>query len=283
MTVILGLVAAFSWGMHDILIRWVSQKSNIYSCLFLVLLFGFFFQTTYLIVSADFAAIPSTATMPILASGITFMLAGIGIYKAFEIGPVQLVAPIVSTYAIASILWGIIQGDPLSTLQVLAVIAVFTGLYIVVSLGNTGDTQASNGSRVHAILWAIMASFFFALTFGIGQSMVQYAPEMMTILATRLVAVFALIPVMVFIKVPLFSAKGQWKVLAAMGGLDALALTCVLSSGNLPNASYASLAASLFGMVTILLAWIFLRERMTPLQWIGVTFTFAGVAYLGWH
>lgn len=283
MTVILGLIAALAWGTHDILIRWVSQKSNIFSCLFLVLFFGFIFQTGYVIFTNDFAAIPTTATLPIIASGITFMLAGIGIYKAFEIGPVQLVAPIVATYAIASILWGVVQGNPLSNPQILAIIAVFIGLYIVVSLGNTGDAQISNGSRIHAILWAILSSICFALTFGIGQSMVQYAPETMTILATRVVATLALLPVMFALKIPLFASMKQWKVLAAMGGLDALALSCVLTAGNLPNASYTSLVASLFGMVTILLAWIFLRERMTPLQWVGVIITFAGVAYLGWY
>ena len=282
MTVILGLIAALAWGTHDILIRWVSQKSNIYSCLFMVLFFGFIFQTAYLVFTSDFASIPISAAGPILASGTAFMLAGIAIYKAFEIGPVQLVAPIVATYAIASILWGVVQGDPLTAFQILAVIAVFVGLYIVVSLGNTGDEQTSSGNRIHAVLWAAMASFFFALTFGIGQSMVQYAPEMMTILATRLVALTTLIPVMIFLKTPLLGARKQWKILATMGGLDALALSSVLTAGNLPNASYASLAASLFGMVTILLAWIFLRERMTPLQWLGVITTFAGVAYLAW-
>jgi drug/metabolite transporter (DMT)-like permease len=281
MTVVLGLIAAFAWGVHDILIRWVSQKSNVYSCLFMVLLFGFIIQTVYLIATSNFAPIPSTATMPIIASGIAYMIAGIAIYKAFEIGPVQLVAPIVATYAIASILWGVFQGNPITTLQILAVIGVFIGLYIVVSLGNTGDKKASNGSRIHAISWATIASIFFALTFGIGQSIVQYAPEMTTIWITRFVALLTLVPVMVGLKTPLFSAIKQWKVLGAMGGLDALALTCVLTAGNMPNASYASLAASLFGMVTILLAWIFLRERMTVLQWLGVIITFAGVAYLG--
>jgi drug/metabolite transporter (DMT)-like permease len=281
MTIILGLFAALAWGIHDILIRWVSQKSSVFSALFLVLLFGLLFQFSIVAIRGDFTAIPAAAAIPILASGITFMFAGIAIYKAFEIGPVQLVAPIVATYAIGSILLGVAQGNILTILQTLAVAAVFIGLYIVVSLANSSDDATSHGKRSHAILWACGASFGFATTFGIGHSMVQYAPEMMGILATRFVAVICLIPIMMYLKIPLLAALGQWKILAIMGALDALALTVVLVSGNMPNASYASLAASLFGMVTILLAWAFLRERMTGLQWVGVTVTFIGIAYLG--
>jgi drug/metabolite transporter (DMT)-like permease len=283
MTVLLGLVAALSWGIHDILVRWVSQKSNVFSALFLVLLFGLIIQFGIVAVRGEFAAIPMPAMGAVFAAGIAFMFAGIAIYKAFEIGPVQLVAPIVATYAIGSILLGVAQGDTLTALQILAICAVFIGLYIVVSLANSSDDTTSNGKRSHAILWACGASLGFAVTFGIGQSIVQYGPEMMTILTIRFIAVISLIPIMLYLKAPLFAAMGQWKILGAMGALDALALTSVLVSGNMPNASYASLAASLFGMVTILLAWVFLRERMTPLQWVGVTLTFIGIAYLGGH
>ena len=283
MTIILGLIAAMAWGIHDILIRWVSQKSNIFSALFLVLLFGLIAQCGIVVIRGDYAPIPASATPLIIASGIAYMLAGIAIYKAFEIGPVQLVSPIVATYSIASVLLGVFQGDTLNLLKILAIAAVFIGLYIVVSLANSSDDAASNGKRSHAIFWACAASAGFAATFGLGQSMVQYSPEMMGILSTRFIALICLIPIMMYLKTPLFAAIGEWKILAAMGALDALALTVVLVSGNMPNASYASLAASLFGMVTILLAWAFLRERMTALQWIGVTITFIGIAYLGWH
>jgi uncharacterized membrane protein len=36
----------------------------------------------------------------------------------------------------------------------------------------------------------------------------------------------------------------------------------------------------MFGLLTILLAWMFLRERMTLVQWIGGTVAFCGVGVL---
>jgi drug/metabolite transporter (DMT)-like permease len=34
-------------------------------------------------------------------------------------------------------------------------------------------------------------------------------------------------------------------------------------------------------MITILLAWRFLREPMLPLQWLGAGIVFSGIAVLG--
>ena len=129
---------------------------------------------------------------------------------------------------------------------------------------------------------AALASISFAITFAIGHSMVNYAPELMTIATTRLIAAVALVIIMLVLRISLFSAINQWKILTVIGLLDATAITSVVYAGTLENASYAALSASLFGVVTILIAWAFLKERMTTLQWLGVALTFMGVAYLAY-
>jgi len=65
-----------------------------------------------------------------------------------------------------------------------------------------------------------------------------------------------------------------------MGIADGIALACVLSAGGLPDAQYAAVAASCFGLLTIVLAWAILRERMTSLQWFGCALAFGGIGYL---
>ena len=42
--------------------------------------------------------------------------------------------------------------------------------------------------------------------------------------------------------------------------------------------SIVSVISSLFAAVTVLLAWIFLHERLTRWQWLGIAAIFAGVA-----
>jgi drug/metabolite transporter (DMT)-like permease len=74
--------------------------------------------------------------------------------------------------------------------------------------------------------------------------------------------------------------RRAWPLLALMGFLDAFALGVVIASGALDRPEFAAVAASTFGMVTIILAWLFLKELMTPSQWLGVAITFGGIGYL---
>ena len=41
--------------------------------------------------------------------------------------------------------------------------------------------------------------------------------------------------------------------------------------------SVVSVLASLYGAVTVVLAWIFLRERLDLSQWLGIALIFAGI------
>ena len=51
-------------------------------------------------------------------------------------------------------------------------------------------------------------------------------------------------------------------------------------AGGFAHAEYAAVAASLFGVVTILLAWRFLGERLGRVQGAGLALVFAGIATL---
>ena len=62
--------------------------------------------------------------------------------------------------------------------------------------------------------------------------------------------------------------------------LVVLALGLVLASGQLPHPEYASVTSALFGVLTILLAWRLLGERVRAAQWGGIAVVFGGIAVL---
>ena len=70
-------------------------------------------------------------------------------------------------------------------------------------------------------------------------------------------------------------------LLVLMGALDAVALGLVIYSGTLPRPEFAAVSASLFGLFTVVLAWLVLHESMNRAQWVSVAVTFGGIAYLG--
>jgi uncharacterized membrane protein len=79
---------------------------------------------------------------------------------------------------------------------------------------------------------------------------------------------------------PFWAGWRALPVLALMGIADGIALLCLLAAGGLPDAQYAAVASSCFGLLTILMAWAFLREKMTPPQWVGCAIAFSGIGYL---
>jgi hypothetical protein len=70
-------------------------------------------------------------------------------------------------------------------------------------------------------------------------------------------------------------------ILMVMGALDALALGMIILAGGVPRPEFASVAASAFGLITVTLAALILRERMTVTQWGAVSVVFGAIAYLG--
>lgn len=277
-TLVLGLIAALCWGFHDICVRFLSQKTPISACIFTVLLTGLVFHTGLVTVTGEFQMIQSRAVWLSVGAGVFFVIATYGLYYAFQRGPVRLVAPLIAAYPILSVGIAALQGTPVSTFQWVAVLAIVAGVAIVAALSDTTDTETP--PQGPTILFALIAAIGFAGTFALGQTAADISHEMPSTLVTRIIAVAIVVGLIVAMGQKFWPGKRALPLLIAMGIADGVALLCVLSAGGLPNPQYAAVTSSMFGLLTILLAWIFLKERMTPPQWGGCIVAFCGVGYL---
>lgn len=274
----LGLIAALCWGLHDICVRKVSQSTPLMAALLVVLVAGTVFQVTVMGATQAFAPVRGAALGYAMLSGAFFLVASLGLYAAFKRGPVKLVAPIIASYPILSVGWALLGGTPVSLAQWVAVFMIVLGVSLVAAL--SADETATTPAEGRTIVYALVASVGFAGTFATGQLAASLSEDLPVILIARLVAIAALVPVILAQSLPLWPGRQALPVLAMMGALDGIALICVLSAGGLPNAQFASVASSMFGLLTVVMAWAFLKERMTGLQWGGVALSFAGIGYL---
>lgn len=274
----LGMVAALCWGFQDICIRFFSQRTPVSACIFTVLLTGLVFQSGVTLATGTFQTLPAEAVRYALAAGFCFVFATFGLFYAFQRGPVRLVAPTVASYPILSLTLAAIEGVPISFAQLLAVICIITGVGSVAALSDTSDDNTP-GKGI-TILLAGMSAAGFALTFALGQRAAELSHEHPTTLLARVFAFALIAAIFLVLKKPIWPGKTALPWLMAMGVADGVALLSVFSAGALPDAQYASVTSSLFGLMTILLAWLFLKERMTLSQWAGCFLAFAGVGYL---
>lgn len=275
---VLGLIAAICWGFHDICVRFLSQKTPLSACIFTVILTGLIFHMGLMGVTGEFHPLPVRAVWLSLGAGVFFVIATFGLYHAFERGPVRLVAPLIAGYPILSVAIAASQGTPISPLQWSAVLAIVAGVAVVAALSDTSSEDSPTIGPT--ILFSIIAAIGFAGTFALGQAAADLSHEMPATLVTRVLAMALVVAILLIFKLSFWPGKRALPLLIAMGVADGIALYCVLSAGNLPEPQYASVTSSMFGLLTILLAWVFLKERMTVPQWMGCIVAFVGVGIL---
>lgn len=284
-SLLLGLLAALSWGIHDVCVRFISQRAAILPTLLSVLIAGGIIAAPVTIAAGDWQDMTGLAYTLAAITGISFAFASYSLYRAFTIGPVRLVSPLIASYPVLSVGWASISGASVSAGQWAAVMTIIAGVALVANNGERAEaSDDGNASRRAAIIWSLLAGAGFAFTFSTGQTAAHIGAELPVILITRLVAIATIGLALVFrhgISRRTLADTGHPLLLCAMGGLDALALGAVTISGTMPHPEYAAVTSSVFGMVTVVLAWLFLKEKMTPPQWGGVIIIFAAIAYLG--
>ena len=274
----LGLLAAMCWGFHDVCVRFISQKTPISACILTVLIVGLIFHIGLMIPTKEITVISKSAFVLATIAGVSFVIASFCLYYAFKRGPVKLVAPLIASYPILSISWAIWIGTPISKFQILAVLAIIFGVSIVAVLSDISEEKIPPIGKTIAL--SLIAAIAFACTFASGQAAAELSPHMSATLVTRIISIMLCAIIIYFAGLKFWPGKSAIPWLIAMGCADGLALWCVFSAGALENPQYASVTSSIFGLITILLAWIFLKERMTILQWTGCIITFLGVGYL---
>jgi drug/metabolite transporter (DMT)-like permease len=72
--------------------------------------------------------------------------------------------------------------------------------------------------------------------------------------------------------------RRAWWLLVPIGILDTMAFLSVAIGFTTDQVAVVSVLSSLFSAVTVVLAWIFLREKLQWSQWLGIGIIFLGVS-----
>lgn len=273
----LGLIAAFLWGLHDFLVRRIGGRANPALLLLCTETFGVLLLAPAAGFSDGWAQLTPISVAMAVVSGFCYTVAAYSLYRAFTIGPVRLVAPICGAFPMLSVAFAMLRGQPAGPLVWLGVLAVVGGIAMV----TRGEPGADNADKRRAILWSMLACVGFAISFGLLQWAAEAGAELSATLLSRAAAVLVVLGVVLAQRPPVAPLRPLLPVLALMGALDLGAVLGIALAGGLPHAEYAAVASSIFGIITILLAWRLLNEPVRAAQWGGVIIVFAGIVGLG--
>lgn len=299
MGIALGLTGALCWGIADFAARFASRRVGAYRALLFMQLFGFLALTVYLESRGGIARGVAPGWHPwalAVGAGLMNVTASLALYHSFEVGVMSIVAPISSAYPALTVALSLLSGERIHPIRAAGLTVTLIGVVLAATSfakapgATSPDRQASpdktavdkSTARAHfskGVGWAIVAGVLFGFLFWfLGYFVVPVVGGTVSVWVIRLTSFSALLlcaaPARQSLRIPRGSV---WWLLAALGVMDTAAFMANNAGLRTGQIAVVSVLASLYGAVTVLLSWIFLRERLEPSQWSGIALIFAGI------
>jgi drug/metabolite transporter (DMT)-like permease len=289
LAIILGLTGAVCWGGADFAARFASRRVGAYRTLFFMQFFGFIALSIYLKFRGGFfeGIAPGWHPWALAAlAGVINMIASLSLYYSFQIGVMSIVAPVSSAYPALTVALAIASGERITALRGAGLAVTLVGVILAATTFTPSaanpvkeSTAKETAHLSKGVGWALLAALGFGVLFWfLGFYVIPAVGPTISVWVIRLtsfsVLAVAAIPARQSLKLPIGSV---WWQLAAVGFLDTTAFVANNAGLHTGQVSVVSVLASLYGAVTVLLAWIFLREKLERSQWLGIALIFTGI------
>jgi drug/metabolite transporter (DMT)-like permease len=279
---LLGTAAALSWGTLDFVSRYPTRAIGHLNTVFATTVTGFVLLSLLVWLGDYPVVLHWHAAWLVALSGATLALATLWLFAALVIGPISIVSPVVASYPVLSVAWAFLMGSRPTAMEWAAMAAVVLGVVMVSAvvspLERAARIDASHLARVLPL--AFLANLAFAVSLTSGQAAAPALGEVQVAWLARPFGAALLLALYMRPAARFEMPPHLWPVLLAMGAFDAAGIGLVLAASAMPKAEIAQVTASCFGVVTVVLAWVLLREPIPPARWIGMVMIFAGIAVL---
>jgi drug/metabolite transporter (DMT)-like permease len=264
MVVVLGMLASLGWGTADFGGGLSSRSAPVLGVLGWSQVAALVVAVPILLAGSEPAM--STTDLAIAISG--GLLASLGLallYRGLAIGRMGVVAPVAAVLtATLPVVYGFVtQGIP--SIFAIAGIALAIGSVVLVSRA----PRAAGDERPSGLGYALAAGAMFGL-FTIFASFLGDGLIMAPVVAIRIASILAIAGFLVL-------RRGQWRVprrlwpaVFAVGVIDMAATASYLGAIAIGPLAIAAILASLYPVVTTVLATVVLRERVTLSHAIGI-------------
>jgi drug/metabolite transporter (DMT)-like permease len=297
MAIILGLLAAISWGAADFLARYATRLIGTYRTLFFMQFFGLVGLGIYLQISGTFSQLINShhwqAWTWALLAALLNCLCNLALYRAFEVGVLTVVSPIAASSSALTVVLSFLSGELVSHSQAIGIAASLIGVVLaatsftpeIVTLPDAaidGLVTRKKRGLTRGVGWALVSSVGYGVLFWLlGFYVTPALGGLFPIWLVRLVSICTLALFAVPTRQNITLPRGTiWWLLASVGILDTVAFTSAAIGLTTGQVAIVSVIAALFSTVTVVLAWIFLREKLYWSQWLGICIIFVGLVFV---
>ena len=274
MAALLALCASLSWGVGDFL---GGVKARVLPSLTVLAV-----SQPFGLAALGIAVVVRGTAVPggeVAWSALAAVFGTIGLfsfYRGMAVGAITVVTPIAAVAAAIPVIWGVaVSGDHIDGLQAIGFVAALGG-----SVAASLELRPERTQVAAGVGWAVLAMLCFGAYY-IPMHAASTQDWLWPAFLFRCTSVTLVWAVVLGRRARPTGLRGHWAALIAIGLLDTAgnALYAAASSSH-GLLSIVSVLASLYPVVTVLLARILLGERVERTQDAGVLVVLVGVVLI---
>ena len=277
---LLALLSSALWGTADFFGGKLSKKYAPILVLAMTQAIGLLFGITMVLLSGElFGSNPPNAFgddgyfFPGAIAGVTGYIGLICLYAGLSTGRMGVVSPISALSAVIPLTVALVNGEVLTTAQGVGVVIAMVGAFCA------SGPELSQGLSPKPIFLALgaAAGFGTAMTF---MAMGSESSALMTMVMMRATTFIVTIALVIRYRTVGNFEKSEIPILVFIGVSDFLANLLLGVATNFGLVSLVMVLGSIYPIVTALLAFVILKERLHRIQYFGIVFAVAGVALI---
>ena len=278
-----GLGGMFGWGIYDFFAGVYSKKIGPHKTFFWSQSAGLLFVLLLIPVFTTTLNIPVLTIFLLPIAALFYSVGYLFFMKGFEVGNISIVAAIMNLWAVFTMLIAFVfMGQRLSTLQSMGVLMIVSGATLA-SLNwneiNNRSFQLSAGVKE-----TVLGAFFFGVFWNISEVISERVGWLWTTVFLKIEIILFLLLISFFMKREIYLTKAGAKtklMLVLMGILEAGAVAVVNFGLTIGDAILITPIASALSVVTIMMAIVFLKDKVTKLQGLGIIIAVSGIIVTG--
>lgn len=271
MASLLALLSSFVWGSSDFLGGNMSRRRPPIAVIGGSQIIGMCLTITFALLTGRWTLDQTEVFKWGAASGVLGLIGLLAFYAALSTGMMGIVSPIASVGVVIPLCIGLLSGERPSGLQYAGIVVAVIGIILA------SGPELSSRATARPVFLALIAAVAFGFAVYFMAQGGRAGNPAMTVVTMRVVQVTILLLVALIVRSKGGLVASDIPMLAAIGITDATAnilFTFASADGML---SIVSVLGSLYPVVTVILAWIFLKERLMAIQYVGIVATFIGV------
>ena len=275
LAIVLALGASLSIGTGDFMAGTQARRTSLWGVIVVSQITGVVW--TAVVVVARGHALPDAAVLPAIGAGLT-AVGGIALgYQALAIGVMSIIGPLVSLSVAVPVVVGLLRGERPSPLQLAGMAIALAGVMLAARQKSAGERHEAT-SRLSVLLAALTALL-------VGVNMVCYAAAARHdpywgIFLARGTSVGCFAVAFAVMRPATKLTRGAIIPLVALGVLDTGSNGLFSVASTFGYLSVVSVLSSVYPIFTLGLAHLFLHERLSRLQQIGVAAALVGVGLI---